>query len=58
MSSVPLAPETIGDSDSRIPGWTLLLTGLFGLGLGVMVAWLLFRRQSGGAAPQGAPARA
>lgn len=57
-SSVPLAPETVGDSDSGIPGWTLLLTGLFGLGLGVVVAWLLFRRQSAGTAPQGAPARA
>jgi hypothetical protein len=57
-SSVPLAPETVGDSRSGIPGWTLLLTGLFGLGLGVAVAWLLFRRQPGVAAPQGAPARA
>ena len=56
-SSVPLAPETVGDSDSGIPGWTLFLTGLFGLGLGVVVAWLLFRRQSAGTAPQGAPAR-
>lgn len=56
-SSVPLAPETVGNSDSGIPGWTLLLTGLFGLGLGVVVAWLLFRRQSAGPAPQGAPAR-
>ena len=56
-SSVPLAPETVGDSDSGIPGWTLLLTGLFGLGLGVAVAWLLFRRQSAPAGAQGAPAR-
>lgn len=56
-SSVPLAPETVGNSDSGIPGWTLLLTGLFGLGLGVVVAWLLFRRQPAGVAPQGAPIR-
>jgi hypothetical protein len=56
-SSVPLAPEAAEDSDSGIPGWTLLLTGLFGLGLGIVVAWLLFRRQSPVAAPQGAPAR-
>lgn len=49
-SSVALAAETVGDSDSGIPGWTLILTGVFGLGLGVVVAWLLFRRQSAGAA--------
>ncbi len=54
---MPLAPETVGDSDSGIPGWTLLLTGVFGLGLGVVVAWLLFRRQSAPAAAQGAPVR-
>jgi hypothetical protein len=56
-SSVPLAPETAGDSDSGIPGWTLVLTGVFGLGLGVVVAWLLFRRQSAPAGAQGAPVR-
>jgi hypothetical protein len=57
-SSVPLAPTVVGDDDSGIPGWTLLLTGLFGLGLGVAVAWLLFRRQAAPAgAAQGAPVR-
>lgn len=56
-SSVPLAPTVVEKSDSGIPGWTLLLTGLFGLGLGVVVAWLLFRRQSAGVAPQGVPVR-
>ncbi|HWI03516.1 MAG TPA: sialidase family protein, partial [Acidimicrobiales bacterium] len=58
-SSVPLAPETVEDYDSGIPGWTLLLTALFGLGLGVTIAWLLFRRQAAPApAAPGTPARA
>jgi hypothetical protein len=56
-STVPLAPETTGSADDGIPGWTLLLTGVFGLGLGVVLAWLLFRRQAAPAAPQGAPIR-
>ncbi|HEX2048918.1 MAG TPA: sialidase family protein [Acidimicrobiales bacterium] len=49
-SSVPLAPETTSSGDSGIPGWTLIFTGLFGLGLGVTVAWVLMRRR-GDAAP-------
>jgi hypothetical protein len=57
MSTVPLAPETASESDGGIPGWTLVLTGVFGLGLGVAVAWLLFRRRSD-APPQGVPVRA
>ncbi len=59
-STVPLAPVTVGDSDNGIPGWTLLLTGLFGLGLGIVVAWLMVRRRDAeaAAAPRGAPARA
>ncbi len=42
------------------PGWTLLLTGLFGLGLGVVVAWLLFRRRGDEpeSVPRGTPVRA
>lgn len=56
-SAVPLAPAAAGGSGSGIPGWTLLLTGVFGLGLGVAMAWLLFRRQAAGAAPHGEPAR-
>ena len=59
-SSVPLTPVTVGESDSGIPGWTLLLTGLFGLGLGVAVAWLLMRRREPDATSvaRGTPARA
>jgi hypothetical protein len=59
MSSVPLAPVAISAGDSGIPGWTLLLTGLFGLGLGIVVAWLMIRRRDAGtaAAPRGTPAR-
>jgi hypothetical protein len=55
-SSVPLAPTTTGDSGSGIPGWTLLLTGLFGLGLGVTLAWFLIRRR-GDVAPEAVPSR-
>jgi hypothetical protein len=59
-SSVPLTPVTVGGSDSGIPGWTLLLTGLFGLGLGVVVSWLLIRRRDAEttAVPRGTPSRA
>ena len=59
-SSVPLTPVKVGESDSGIPGWTLLLTGLFGLGLGVDVAWLLMRRRETetASAARGTPARA
>ncbi len=59
-STVPLAPATSGDSGTGIPGWTLVLTGLFGLGLGVALAWFLVRRRGGaGAEPvaSGTPAR-
>ncbi len=57
MSSVPLTPVTVGESGSGIPGWTLLLTGLFGLGLGTVVAWGLLRRREAGSvpAPKGRP---
>jgi hypothetical protein len=60
-SSVPLAPVMVRESSSGIPGWTLLLTGLFGLGLGIVLAWLMIRRrdaQTTPAAPRGTPARA
>ncbi|MDQ3897313.1 MAG: glycoside hydrolase, partial [Actinomycetota bacterium] len=53
-SSVPLAGETAADSGSGIPGWTLVLTGLFGLGVGVVVAAALMRR-GGDVAPAPAP---
>ena len=58
---MPLVPTTVNEGDSGIPGWTLLLTGLFGLGLGIVVAWLLILRRDAetttGAA-RGTPARA
>ncbi len=59
-SSVALTPVKVAESDSGIPGWTLLLTGLFGLGLGVAVAWLLMRRREPdpSSVPRGTPARA
>jgi hypothetical protein len=55
-SSVPLAAEATASGDSGIPGWTLILTGLFGLGVGVAVAWFLMRRR-GDLAPEPAPPR-
>ena len=59
-SSVPLVAETTGDAGTGIPGWTLVLTGLFGLGVGVALAWFLMRRR-GNVAPEpvtsGAPVR-
>jgi hypothetical protein len=55
MSSVPLhRVEAVEVKSSGIPGWTLALTGLFGLGLGVGVAGLLMRRRDD-AAPQSVP---
>jgi hypothetical protein len=45
-SSVPLAPIKAG-SDSGIPGWTLALTTVFGMGVGVAIAWLLMRQKGG-----------
>ncbi|MDQ4068500.1 MAG: glycoside hydrolase [Actinomycetota bacterium] len=41
-SSVPLVAEETGGGGG-IPGWTLVLTGVFGLGVGVVLAWLLMR---------------
>ncbi|MDQ3575987.1 MAG: hypothetical protein M3404_13915 [Actinomycetota bacterium] len=57
---IAVNPRTGDESDSGSPGWTLLLTGLFGLGLGVAVAWLLMRRRDAepAAAPRGTPSRA
>lgn len=60
-SSVLLAAPTSTDGGSDIPAWTLLLTGLFGLGLGIAVAWLLMRRRGDAASepvPGGTPAPA
>jgi hypothetical protein len=58
-SSVPLTPVVVESGSTGIPGWTLLLTGVFGLGLGVVVAWLLFRRREAEVGvPRGTPARA
>ena len=51
MASVPLAPTSLSASGSGIPGWTLVLTGLFGLGLGVLVAGLMVRRRGVETAP-------
>jgi len=56
-SSVPLVPETVVENSSGIPGWTLVLTGLFGLGLGVAVAWFMMRRREPAPATAGAGAR-
>jgi hypothetical protein len=57
-SSLPLEPIKVGDSGSGIPGWSLLLTGLFGLGLGVGLTSLMMRRSAGAAAAAApAPAR-
>jgi hypothetical protein len=56
-SSVPLTPEKAATSDTGIPGWTLVLTGVFGLGVGVVVAWLLMRRRGGTASVPATPAR-
>jgi hypothetical protein len=58
-ASVPLTPVTVNAGGTGIPGWTLLLTGLFGLGVGIVVAWLLIRRREMAveAAPRGTPAR-
>jgi hypothetical protein len=61
MSSVPLhRVEAVEVKSSGIPGWTLALTGLFGLGLGVGVAGLLMRRRDDPAresVPRATPAR-
>jgi hypothetical protein len=55
-SSIPLTAEALGEESSGIPGWTLLLTALFGLGLGVAATVFLIRRREA-AAPQAAPPR-
>jgi hypothetical protein len=55
-----MAPESAASGDSGIPGWTLILTGLFGLGVGVTLAWLLMRRRGDVTpepVPKGTPAR-
>jgi len=61
FSSVPLKPVGVATSKGGIPGWTLALTTLFGLGLGVGIAWLMVRRRDAAGPPQaaskGAPAR-
>jgi hypothetical protein len=59
FSSVPLKPVAVASSGSGIPGWTLALTTLFGLGLGVVLAWFLVRRRDvqAPAVHRGAPAR-
>jgi hypothetical protein len=45
-SSVALAPIKAG-GDGGIPGWTLALTTVFGMGVGVAIAWLLMRQKGG-----------
>jgi hypothetical protein len=61
FSSIPLKPVKVATSKGGIPGWTLALTTLFGLGLGVAIAWVLVRRRDAASPPQttpkGAPAR-
>ena len=47
----PSRPTSLSASGSGIPGWTLVLTGLFGLGLGVLVAGLMVRRRGVETAP-------
>ena len=58
-SSVPLEPAKAADSGSGIPGWTLALTTVFGMGLGVGIAWLTSRRRDSDPRPveQRTPAR-
>lgn len=49
-SSLPLhGSEVTVVKSGGIPGWTLALTGLFGLGVGVVLAALLMRRRDAGA---------
>jgi len=51
-SSVPLTGSAfVLTRDGGIPGWTLALTGVFGLGLGVAAAWVLFRPRENPEAP-------
>jgi hypothetical protein len=56
-SSLPLDPIRAAESGSGIPGWTLVLTGLFGLGAGVALTAAMMRRRPADAAPAGATAR-
>ena len=59
-SSLPLEPVKVTTGGSGIPGWTLALTGVFGLGVGVAVTGLLMRRRdtpAPAAVPERTPSR-
>jgi hypothetical protein len=56
-SSLPLDPVKVADSGSGIPGWTLILTGLFGLGAGVALTAAMMRRRPAEATLAGTTAR-